>query len=187
MERSTKPGKEAIHAGHSGVFQPEVLHLVKCLCKLGATNMQLAEALQRNITTIESWLTKYPDFKQAVEEGKMDSDARVQKSLYERAIGFSYDEIQEYRGKGKDGKEYSYTRKITKRVLGDVTAQIFWLTNRMRGIWQHVHRSEINVTGDINVKQTQEIDLTGFNDDEKAILKKIGIQQIAKLSGVSNN
>lgn len=184
MER-TKKSKEGVYK--HGAFQQEILHFVTCYCKLGANTEQLAEFFKVSKGTIEYWFKTQPEFRQAVDDGKMVADAKVQQTLYERACGFEYIETQEYDGIDTKGLPYSYTKKITKRVLGDVTAQIFWLTNRMRGVWQHVHRSEVNVNANVNITEKKEIDLTGLNDQEKEWLKKIGIKQLSKLSGATNN
>jgi hypothetical protein len=40
--------------------------------------------------TIDNWKAQHPDFLGSSKEGKEEADARVVRSLYQRAIGYSY-------------------------------------------------------------------------------------------------
>jgi hypothetical protein len=68
-----------------------------------------------------------------------ESDARVERSLYNRAVGYSFNSEKIFCN--KDGE---VTRvPIVEHVPPDVTAQIFWLKNRdparWRDAWQVEH------------------------------------------------
>jgi hypothetical protein len=52
------------------------------VCKLGATNKQMADFFEINPSTIREWMRSYPAFKQAVRYGKMYADAQVAYALY---------------------------------------------------------------------------------------------------------
>lgn len=65
-------------------------------------------------------------------------DRQVEKSLLQRALGYSYEEISE---KYEDG--VMTERKVTKKhVVPDTTAQIFWLKNRKPEQWRDKPQSE---------------------------------------------
>ena len=53
----------------------------------GATNDEIAEAFGISVRTFIRWTQKYESLKTAVETGKNIADSKVEKSLYQRAIG----------------------------------------------------------------------------------------------------
>jgi len=135
---------------------------------------ELAEALGVCPRTVETWRKRHPEFLQALKEGRAAANARVEESLYQRAIGYTHTEerivteARERPGSGKskgDAQQTKVVRKetITKTVAPDVTAQIFWLCNRGRGRWRHVQRIEHTGPdgGPIDYR-----DLSGYTDEE---------------------
>jgi hypothetical protein len=58
--------------------------------------------------------------------GKAEADNRVERSLYERANGYSYDAFKIFRTKDGDIIRAPYR----EHVPPDITACIFWLKNR---------------------------------------------------------
>ena len=52
----------------------------------------------------------------------------VENALFRRAIGYEYDEVTY-----ECGVE---TKRVRKHVVGDVTAQIYWLKNRRPDLWR---------------------------------------------------
>lgn len=54
----------------------------------GATDQELAEAFGVSKRTIIRWKKDHPSFAEAYQKGKDIADAKVKKSLYQRAIGF---------------------------------------------------------------------------------------------------
>jgi hypothetical protein len=72
-------------------------------------------------------------------EGKAEADNRVERSLYERANGYSYDAEKIFCDKNGKVTRVPYR----EHVPPDVTAGIFWLKNRdpahWRDAWQVAH------------------------------------------------
>jgi hypothetical protein len=73
------------------------------------------------------------------EVGKEEADARVERSLYMRAVGYSYDAEKIFCDKNGKVTRVPYREHLPP----DVTAQIFWLKNRdpahWRDAWQVDH------------------------------------------------
>lgn len=114
------------------------------LVRLGATDRELAEFFQVAASTFALWKVKFPDLSETLKEIKEASDNRVERSLYTRAIGYSFDseKITVHKAEVivKDGKAYRAPAeivrvKVVEHVPPDVTAQIFWLKNRKRAEW----------------------------------------------------
>ena len=123
-------------------FRPEFVKMVRHLCKLGATDADLADAFGVSIPTVDTWKAKHPDFLGSLKAGKAEADDRVERSLYSRAVGYSFNSEKIYCN--KDGE---VTRvPIVEHVPPDVTAQIFWLKNRDPAHWRDAWQME-HVTG----------------------------------------
>jgi hypothetical protein len=68
----------------------------------------------------------------ALAAGKAEADGRVERSLYMRAVGYSYDAEKIFCDKNGNVTKVPYR----EHVPPDVTAQIFWLKNRDRAHWR---------------------------------------------------
>ena len=61
-------------------------------------------------------------------------DRQVENALLKRALGYEYTEVtKEY---VPDVGKMTVTKEVTKQVIPDTTAQIFWLKNRKPGDWR---------------------------------------------------
>jgi hypothetical protein len=106
-------------------------------CKLGATDADLADAFEVSVVTIGTWKAKHPDFLGFLKAGKAEADARVERSLYQRGVGYSYDAVKIFMPAGAKKPIYApYRRAHAARP----TSMIFWLKNRDpergRDAWQ---------------------------------------------------
>ena len=85
----------------------------------GATDQDIADAFHVSRRTIIRWRQTYPSFNEACQHGKEVADAKVKRSLYERAVGFEY-------------QKPVRVRTLTKKAVPDTMAQMYWLNNRCR-------------------------------------------------------
>lgn len=108
------------------------LSKVTQLCRLGATDEELAEFLDIAVSTLNKWKMEYPEFMEAIKKGKIISDAKVVDSLYKRATGYKYNE-QRIKSVGGEVCEEITT---VKEVPPDPTACFFWLKNRRKQNWR---------------------------------------------------
>lgn len=101
------------------------------LCKLGATDRELAQFFEVSEVTINAWKAKYTGFLKALKAGKGEADDRVERSLYQRAVGYAHPDvhISSYEG------DVTLT-EIVKHYPPDTTAAIFWLKNRRKDEWR---------------------------------------------------
>ena len=143
------------------------------LARDGKTDRESAAILGISLAGFKKWKKAHPEFEQAVKEGKASADALVQHSLYQRALGYEYEE-QEIVGLKKANGEESVARiKRTKKTCPpDVTAQIFWLKNRRPDLWRDAQRHEFEG----KVKHE-------FGDDERALLADIGRALLERRGG----
>lgn len=125
-------------------FKPECVEQVAKLCRLGATDAELADFFGVDVRTIPRWSEKHPEFCQALKAGKIESDMDIADRLFQRARGFEYVEEQAFKVKrteyldGKKVREYEEVGVVSlDRVAPpDTTAGIFWLKNRRKDQWR---------------------------------------------------
>lgn len=101
------------------------------LCKLGATDMEVADFFEVEVRTLYRWKAEHDDFCQALKAGKAEADARVERSLFARATGYEHDEVDIR----VVGREIVQT-PLRKHYPPDTTACIFWLKNRRPEEWR---------------------------------------------------
>lgn len=125
-------------------WKDEFIHLTECACRLGATDLDVAEMLKVSPRTLYNWRNTKPEFAAALVTGKEIADERVERSLYQRACGYEQEEVKIFMPSGSTEPVYA---KFTAKHAPDVTACIFWLKNRRPEQWRD--RPEGSGGGDI--------------------------------------
>ncbi len=134
---------------------------IKKLILAGWDDAQISDFIGVTSRTLYRWKEKNKNFCQTLRDWKKEADLKVEKSLYQRAIGYEYNEVVYEKSKiGGLGVMLSkgqieaiahkdtYKTKVTvKQVVPDVTAQIFWLKNRQSDIWRD--KQELEHFGEI--------------------------------------
>ena len=72
-------------------FKISYIERAALACQVGMTDYELAKLFGVSESTINNWKEKYPEFAEALTAGKSFADERVVRSLYHRAIGYTYD------------------------------------------------------------------------------------------------
>ena len=123
----------------------------------GYTDENLAAHFKVSAKTIANWKKKYLPFLQAIKKGKDEFDTEiVEQCLLKRCRGYSYvettREIQADYDEDLDDEgigplqTLAVTKKVTKHIEPNVTAQIFWLCNRNSKRWKN--RKSHEITGE---------------------------------------
>lgn len=103
------------------------------LCKLGATDQDLAAFFEVSLRTIANWKAQHSEFLHALKAGKEEADARVERSLFHRAVGYEQEAVKIFMPAGASEPVYA---PYTERIAPDTTAAIFWLKNRRPEEWR---------------------------------------------------
>jgi hypothetical protein len=123
--------------GRPTKYKPEYVEQVKKLCKLGATDAQIADFFEVDEATINNWKQEYPKFFESIKVGKAAyDDDLVEASLAKRARGFVRTVERLHEGIPVECKE---------EVPPDTTACIFWLKNRKQKEWRDRQEMEHSV------------------------------------------
>ena len=133
------------HTGRPGGYSEALLPVVVKACAQGATDEEIAQLLGVSTRTVYRWAAEHAKFRQALKVGKDAADDRVERSLFNRAVGYSFD--SEKIVTVSDGKDGSHIERIpiVEHVPPDTTAQIFWLKNRRKDAWRD--KQDIEHTG----------------------------------------
>ena len=129
------------------------LKQVEQLARKGWTDAEMARFFEVDRATWYRWKAQDDKFCDALKEWKRQADARVERSLYERAIGYEHPDvhISNYQG------AVTLT-PIQKFYAPDTTAAIFWLKNRDPENWRDKQ----------DIEQVSRIDLS-FDRDESEL------------------
>lgn len=95
MAAKSKPG-----SGRPTKYRAEFAKQAEKFCRLGATDFDLADFFEVDTATIWRWRSQNAAFCNACKAGKAEADDRVERSLYERAVGYSFhsEKIFHYQG-----------------------------------------------------------------------------------------
>ena len=114
----------------------------------GLIDKQIAHNIGISVKTLYEWKNSYSDIRDALKNGKEVVDIMVENALFRRAVGYKYTEITKERRNG----ELEVTKEIVKEVSPDTTAQIFWLKNRLPGMWRD-RKEMLNENKDVTVEE----------------------------------
>lgn len=125
-------------AGRPSSFKPEYVEQARKLAELGATDREAADFFEVAESTLYLWKHTHPEFSEALKVGKDAADARVEQSLYRRALGYTHDAVKIH--VASDGGITQVP--FTEHYPPDTTAAIFWLKNRKKDEWRDVKAQE---------------------------------------------
>lgn len=139
---------QAFHRDPRGVGRPSLwddkfIEVAKAMARLGAIDMDIANALCCNIRTLHRWKIEHPEFAEALEVGKEDADRIVEQSLYRRATGYTFDSEKIVTAGGTVQRV-----ETMEHVPPDTTAAIFWLKNRKGTDWRDTKNLKHDVEKD---------------------------------------
>jgi hypothetical protein len=126
-------------------YKPEYCEQAEKLCRLGATDIEIADFFDVEVRTLYRWKGEHEQFCQALKAGKEISDERVERSLFARANGYEHDEVDIRVVSGA-----IVQTPIRKYYPPDTTAAIFWLKNRKPAEWRD--KQDVEHSGDLIVK-----------------------------------
>lgn len=124
-------------AGRPTDYRPEFAEQAAKLCELGATDLEIADFFDVDVRTISRWKHDHEEFCLSIKTAKEVANERVERSLYHRAIGYSFDAVKIItvplgNNHGSEVREVPYR----EHVPPDATSMIFWLKNRRGKDWR---------------------------------------------------
>lgn len=143
------------------------------LCERGAVDREIAEFFGIQPSTFYYWRNAHPEFAMAMRAGKEIADERVERSLYNRAVGYSFDSVKVMSvATGCGGGSEIVEVPIVEHVPPDVKAAIRWLEARKPDVWRRSLALTGPKGGAIELEE-KEKDFSGLDTDERAQLRKL--------------
>ena len=133
---------------------------VEAMLKSGMTDKQMAISLEIAESTWHKWKLDHPSFSESLRGWKASADDEVERSLYERACGYSHPEQKIMQNNGEP-----VIVDTVKHYPPDSTAMIFWLKNRKRDEWRDRHDLDVNMFS----KMSEEELMKRLNDLQEKI------------------
>lgn len=136
-------------AGRPTEYKSEYCVQVEKLCKLGATDKEIADFFEVDESTINRWKLEYSEFCESIKKGKTLADANVADRLYQRAMGYTHDAVKIFPSGGEtEDKEGNKVKgplivPYQEHYPPDTVAAIFWLKNRQKDKWRD--KQEVDV------------------------------------------
>lgn len=139
ITQQPEPQEEPVPRGRPSDFRDEYVVQAEKLCRLGATDIELADFFEVDVRTIYRWAQSREVFCQALRAGKEACDDRVERSLYNRAIGYTHDAVKIFMPANAEAPVYAPYRE---HVVPDVGAAKMWLSNRRGDVWREKQTHE---------------------------------------------
>lgn len=139
------------------------------LASKGAIDSEIAEAFGISVRTLHRWKQEYPSFLQALTIGKEAADAKVEKSLYKRALGYDVKEVKQNIETDAASGMSKITKQeiVTKHIPADTMAAMYWLNNRSKHTGEWAQTQKVELSGNIG-----NVDLSKLTEEELQALAK---------------
>jgi|SRR5262245_12360148 len=122
-------------------YNPQFATIAGAMLLKGATTFEIAEAFGISVRTIWKWRALYPEFDSAFKELGQSYDERIERTLAERAMGYSFktEKIFNYKG-------FIIRVPTVEHIAPDISAIKMWLSARQPEKWRI--KDEVEVSGD---------------------------------------
>lgn len=159
-------------AGRPTDYKDEYCQQAEKLCKLGATDAEMADFFEVDERTINNWKTDHPEFFQSIKKGKTLADANVADRLYQRALGYTHEAVKIFPTGGESEDEEGNKSKgplivpYQEHYPPDTVAAIFWLKNRQPKKWRDKQEVDVRTPEGISVTYQLQEGNAPLNDED---------------------
>jgi hypothetical protein len=123
--------------GRKTGYSPRMAAIARKCCERGMTDIEIADMLDIGLATLYRWKAEHPAFSRVFKLGKAEADDRVERSLYNRAVGYDY--VAEKPVMTRHGQQ---TMRFRAHVPPDTAAAVWYLKNRRPDRWRDSFRHE---------------------------------------------
>lgn len=122
----------------------EGLLRIKGWARDGLNDEQITDKLGISLSTFYDWQNKFPQFSEAIKDGKAPVDTEVENALLKSALGYyvtvrkpiKLKTKRQLAGKGTIEEEHIEYAEEQIYIQPQVVAQLFWLKNRKPAQWR---------------------------------------------------
>lgn len=119
--------------GRPSAYSVQIAEKAYAIAQGGATVEEIAAGLGIARQTFYDWRAAHPEFLEATRLGKEAADERVERSLYERAIGYRHPSVKIFMPAGAAAPVYA---EYVEQFPPDTQAASLWLRNRQPEKWR---------------------------------------------------
>lgn len=122
------------------------------ITRVGGTLQDVAIALKTSQSRLALWMNRFPEFRKAIEAGRVSRDELVETALFARARGYEH-KAEKIFCNANNGAVTKV--EYVERYPPDAASAIFWLKNRRPEDWKDVSQKEITGAdgGPIEIRQ----------------------------------
>ena len=117
--------------GRPTVYVAQYAHIASVMAAGGQTLTEIARALEISLDTLWRWRRDNPEFSDALKTAREIATARVEQSLYHRAIGYEVETVKILQNGGQ-----VIGVKHVEHYPPDPASAIFWLKNCAADRWR---------------------------------------------------
>jgi hypothetical protein len=127
-------GREGAPRGNFSPYKSHYPEAARGYALLGATNPQIGRMFGVTGQTVENWIGKHKQFRDAIEEGRNGADAKAMSALYRRVCGMKirHVTIERETKTQADGTTVTTVKENERieEIAPDTTAALRWLAAR---------------------------------------------------------
>ena len=112
-------------------YNPQYAVVAEAMLRKGGTTAELAEVFDISIRTVYKWRCTYPDFDAAFSSIGHEFDSRIERTLAERCLGYTYDAVKIFNFQGKP-----LIVPYQEHVPPDIGAIKLWLSSKQPEKWK---------------------------------------------------
>jgi len=121
---------------------PENLTLVQGWRRDGLSDIQIANNIGINQSTLYDWLKRFDKFSEAYKKGSETSIYEVENALFKAACGYDVEEAEKVEIIGPDGSVTTQKRLRKRHIPPNVGAICFILKNKRKDVWKDKPESD---------------------------------------------
>lgn len=166
-----------------GIDKVQFLKTVSSMVASGATHADLANAFGCSSRSVDYWLVRYIEFKEAYEDGEKEAVQKMRQNIFKMGDGYEEEAVSIVLGKetefdAQTGRRIREESKVIEHRYKRKVAKNGWAANRFLEMHDKEWKPQMLVqpTNQINIQNNY--DLTIYSDDELRALEKMGLKKM---------
>lgn len=159
------------------VEDEENLMLIECWARDGFTNADISEKIGIGESTFSKWVSKYPELKEALRNGRELVDYKVENALLKSALGYKTTESKVTLIM-RDGVVVEEREETTEREIApNTTAAQVWLYNRLPKKWKKNRDNVLDLSDEDTSIQITVVNKSTDDENDDTVNESVRIRK----------